>query len=85
MKYTPKASVNCELNKITGEIIINRIGAEESLRTISNIDLGINRSNKEDIERYGYDDSCIIAHYLKRDAQRTIKFDRINELEILNI
>lgn len=75
MKYTRAAWTNMNISPDTGEIIVDRIEAEESIRTINDIQL--------DIEGWG--SNYIKAYCNKREEQRTFRFDRISEIEILDI
>lgn len=86
MKYTRSEWTSEHVNEETGEIILNHTESEQSQRTISNIDYSVNVLDQEQIDHYNLDDeNYITAHCHKRKEQRTFRFDRINELEILNI
>jgi hypothetical protein len=86
MKYTRAAWPGLTYDKETGEIISNPIEAEESIRTITDINYSVNVLDQEHIEQYNLNaEDYITAYCHKREEQRTFRFDRINELEILNI
>ncbi|MBA4155558.1 WYL domain-containing protein, partial [Flavobacterium sp.] len=59
--------------------------AEESIRTVSNVQLAINALTNEHIENYRLNNNYLTAYCHKRDDKRTFKFDRIGEIEILDI
>lgn len=75
MKYTRSAWVSTGIDPLTEEFIINNTEAEESIRTVSNIKL----------DSEGWGDNYIKAYCYRRDAERTFRFDRISELEILDL
>lgn len=75
MKYTRGAWTSADIDPETGEIIINRTEAEESIRTVSNIKL--------DVEGWG--NNYIRTYCHKREDERTFRFDRISELELLDL
>ena len=85
MKYTRAAWTNMEVDYETGELIQNSIEAEESIRTINNIQLAINVLDQEHIDAYNLNENYITAYCNRREEQRTFKFDRIGEIEILDI
>lgn len=85
MKYTRSAWTSMRVDIITGELIQNRIEAEESIRTINNVQLSINALAQEHIIAYNLDNNHITAYCNKREEQRTFRFDRIGEVEILDI
>jgi len=85
MKYTRASWTNMFVDPETGELLLDKIEAEESVRTINNIQLSINSLTKEYIELYRLNSSYITAYCNKRDEQRTFRFDRIGEIEILDI
>jgi hypothetical protein len=86
MKYTRSTWTEQIVNEETGEIILNVTEAEESLRTISDVNYAINALDEEHFNRYNLNkDDYITAFCHKRHQQRTFKFQRINELEILNV
>ena len=69
----------------TGELITDKVDAEESVRTISNVQLSVNVLDREHIEAYNHDSNYITAYCNKREEKRTFRFDRIGEIEILDI
>lgn len=85
MKYTRSAWTNMFVDQDTGELLQDRIEAEESIRTINNIQLSINALAQEHITAYNLDSNYITAYCNKREEQRTFRFDRIGEIEILDI
>lgn len=86
MKYTRAAWLEQIVDEETGEVILNQIESEESVRTITNIDYSVNVLDPEHIEQYNLtSEGYITAYCHKREAKRTFRFDRINELEILNV
>lgn len=86
MKYTRSSWTEQIVDEETGEIILNHTEAEQSLRTISDVNYSINVLNEEHFAQYNLNsEDYITAFCHKRDEQRTFRFDRINELEILNI
>jgi hypothetical protein len=85
MKYT-RASWNSMLvDTETGELIIDKIEAEESVRTVNDVQLSINSLSEEHIQSYRLNSNYLTAYCNKREEQRTFRFDRIGEIEILNI
>ena len=85
MKYTRAAWTNMLVNKQTGELLIDKIEAEESIRTISNVQRSIDVLTQKHIDLYKLNSNYITAYCHKREEQRTFRFDRIGEIEILNI
>lgn len=85
MKYTRSSWTNMFVDKETGELLQNRIEAEESIRTINNVQLAINALAQEHIIAYNLDSNYITAYCNKREELRTFRFDRIGEIEILDI
>jgi hypothetical protein len=86
MKYTRSSWTEQIVDEETGEIILNHTEAEQSLRTISDVNYSINVLNEEHFAQYNLNsEDYITAFCHKREEQRTFRFDRINELEILNI
>ena len=85
MKYTRIAWSNILVDKDTGELILNKVDAEESVRTINDVQLSINALSSEHITAYRLDSNYITAYCNKREEQRTFRFDRIGEIEILDI
>ena len=85
MKYTRMEWTNYDIDEETGEMkIIDKVEAEESLRTISNIQLAINNPNRENLW-FTPNERHITAHCHKREEERMFRFDRIGEIEILDI
>jgi hypothetical protein len=85
MKYTRIAWQNMAVDTETGELFIDNVEAEESVRTISNVQLSVNVLSNEHIENYRLNGNYLTAYCHKREEQRTFKFDRIGEIEILDI
>ncbi len=85
MKYTRASWSNYFTDPETGELILDRIEAEESVRTIMNVQLSINALAEEHIMAYNLDSNYITAYCNRRNEQRTFRFDRIGEIEILDI
>ncbi|MGL2963861.1 hypothetical protein ACSVH2_08605 [Flavobacterium sp. RSB2_4_14] len=85
MKYTRRTWNNMLVDIETGELLIDRVEAEESIRTINDVQLSINALAQEHIENYRLDNNYLTAYCNKREEQRTFKFDRISEIEILDI
>lgn len=75
MKYTRGAWTNTLIVPETGEIIIDKTESETSTRTVSNIRL--------DTEGWGNNYIKTYCHH--REEERTFRFDRISELEILDL
>lgn len=85
MKYTRIAWQNMAVDTETGELFIDTIEAEESIRTVSNVQLSVNVLSNEHIENYRLNSNYLTAYCHKREEKRTFKFDRIGEIEILDI
>jgi hypothetical protein len=85
MKYTRASWQQMLVDTETGELILDRIEAEESIRTISDVQLAINALSEEHIEAYRLNGNYLTAYCNKREEQRTFRFDRIGEIEILDI
>ncbi len=85
MKYTRASWTTMIVGKETGELIIDRIEAEKSTRTINDIQLSIKTLDQEHIKKYNLNANHITAYCNKREEQRTFRFDRISEIEILDI
>ncbi|MFT5253674.1 MAG: hypothetical protein ACI87N_002716 [Flavobacteriales bacterium] len=85
MKYTRSSWSNMIVDEETGELLIDIIEAEESIRTINDVQLAINALAQEHIEAYNLNSNYITAYCNKREEKRTFRFDRIGEIEILNI
>lgn len=85
MKYTRASWQSMLVDTETGELIIDKIEAEESVRTVSNVQLAINSLTSEHIEAYRLNSNYLTAYCNKRNEQRTFRFDRIGEIEILDL
>jgi len=85
MKYTRSSWSSMLVDEETGELLIDRIEAEESIRTINDVQLSINALAQEHIDAYRLNSNYITAYCNKREEQRTFRFDRIGEIEILNL
>jgi predicted DNA-binding transcriptional regulator YafY len=86
MKYTRMAWTNMTIDANTGEFtVVDHVEAEESIRTINNIQLAMDVLNEEHVAYYNLDENYINAYCNKREESRTFKFDRISEIEILNL
>ena len=85
MKYTRAAWNNMLVDTETGELVLDVVEAEESTRTVSNVQLAINALDEEHIEAYRLNSNYLTAYCHKREEQRTFRFDRIGEVEILDI
>lgn len=85
MKYTRATWNNMLVDIETGELIIDRIQAEESIRTINDVQLSINSLSEEHIQAYRLNSNYLTAYCNKREEQRTFRFDRIGEIEVLDI
>ncbi len=85
MKYTRSAWSDMLVDQETGELIVNNIEAEESIRTINDVQMSINALAHEHIEKYNLNENYITAYCNKREEQRTFRFDRIGEIEILDL
>jgi predicted DNA-binding transcriptional regulator YafY len=85
MRYTRSAWTSMQIDKDTGEIIADVTEAEESTRTINNVQLSINALDQEHLAQYNLNENYITAYCNRREEQRTFKFDRISELAILNL
>lgn len=85
MKYTRTSWTTYSVDNETGEIVIaDRVEAEESVRTISNIQLAINHLEDQDLW-FTPDERYITAYCHRREAERMFRFDRVGEIEILDI
>ena len=85
MRYTRIGWRNNYVDTETGEYFENIVEAEESIRTISDVQLSINALAQEHIQNYRLNSNYLTAYCHKREEQRTFKFDRISEIEILDI
>ena len=84
MKYTRASWNNYFADPETGELLLDRIEAEESIRTIMNVQLSKDTESAKELwftpnERY------ITAYCNKRGEERMFRFDRIGEIEILDL
>ncbi len=75
MRYTRREWTNMLVNPDTGEFIIDKTESEESIRTVSNIQIDTN----------GWGNNYIRTYCHKREEERIFKFDRISEIELLDI
>ena len=85
MKYTRASWNQMRVDPSTGELIMNRTEAEESTRTINNVQLSINALAEDQINAYNLNSNHITAYCNKREEQRTFRFDRIGQIEILDL
>ena len=86
MKYTRTSWTEQIIDEETGEIILNQTESEQSLRTISDINYSVNVLSQEHITQFNLtEEEHITAYCHKSNELRTFRFDRINEMEILNI
>lgn len=85
MKYTRSSWTNMIVDRETGELIIDRIEAEESIRTINDVQLSINVLAQDQINTYNLNGNYLTAYCNKKDELRTFRFDRIGEIEILDL
>jgi uncharacterized protein YneF (UPF0154 family) len=58
---------------------------EESIRTIKNVNYSIDVLPQEDIEYYKLNSGYLTGFCFKRNANRTFKIERMDNLEILNL
>jgi hypothetical protein len=85
MKYTRSAWSSYAVDPGTGDVFLDVVEAEESIRTISDVQLAINVLGERQILYYNLDENYIRAYCHRREAGRTFKFDRIGEMEILDL
>lgn len=85
MKYTRAAWSTMDVDIETGEILMTNVIAEESIRTIDNIQMATDALTEEHLKYYRIDENYINAYCHKREEKRTFKFDRIGEIEILDV
>lgn len=85
MKYTRSAWTNTRVDTETGELMIDKIEAEESTRTINNVQLSLDVLSQEHIDYYRLDANYITAYCNRREEKRTFRFDRIGEIELLDL
>ncbi len=85
MKYTRSSWTNMTVDRETGELVMNKIEAEESIRTINNIQLSVDALSEKEISHYRLDSNYVTAYCNRREEKRTFRFDRIGEIEILDI
>ncbi|KOH42953.1 hypothetical protein NC99_42600 [Sunxiuqinia dokdonensis] len=85
MRYTRSAWTTYSVDNTTGELIIaDRIEAEESIRTISNIQLATDSPGTQELW-FTPNETHITSYCHRREAERMFRFDRIGELAILDI
>ncbi len=85
IKYTKSTFGLWDVDEETDQIICDDEDIE-SLRTVTDFDIVSEVYTSSDIRKYKLNDTDYIAGFCnKRDDLRTFKFNRINELEILNI
>jgi hypothetical protein len=84
MKYTRASWHNYFTDPDTGELILDKIEAEESVRTIMNIQLSKDTESAKDLW-FTPNERHITAYCNKREEERMFRFDRIGEIEILDI
>lgn len=85
LKYTKSTFGSLTVDVITGEIILSD-NDRDSLRTITGFDVVSKLISKEQINEYKLNDIEYIAGFCNlRNAIRNFKYERINELEILDI
>ena len=85
MRYVRREWTNWQRDEETDELVGVRVESEESLRTISNVQLAVNALDEEIIRIYNLDDNYIAAYCNLRDDERVFNFNRIIEIAILNI
>lgn len=85
MKYTRASWSQMRVDPSTGNLIMDKTEAEESTRTISNVQLAVNALAQEEIAAYKLDCNYITAFCNKKNAERVFKFSRIGEIEILDL
>ena len=85
MKYTSPEWTTYQIDNQTGDLTIaERKEAEESIRTISNIKLSINDQSQESLS-FIPDERHITAYCHLREEKRNFRFDRVSEIEILDL
>lgn len=84
MKYTRASWHNYFTDPETGELILDKVEAEESIRTIMNIQLSKDTESAKDLW-FTPNERHITAYCNKREEERMFRFDRIGEIEILDI
>jgi hypothetical protein len=85
LKYTKSTFGSLTVDVITGEIILSD-NDRDSLRTITGFDVVSKLISKEQINEYRLNDIEYIAGFCNlRNAIRNFKYERMNELEILDI
>ncbi|RZJ34727.1 MAG: hypothetical protein EOO51_08345 [Flavobacterium sp.] len=85
MRYTRAAWTSRTFDNETGEVIVDITEAEESTRTINNVQLALEILDEEQLRQYNLDENYITAYCNKREEQRTFRFDRISEIAILDL
>jgi hypothetical protein len=73
------------IDEETGEIFYNHVEGEVNLRSVSDIGLAINVLSAEEIFKYSIDENYVTGFCNLQDEQRTFKFQRIREIEVLKI
>lgn len=82
--YRRSDFANLVIDTDTGEVV--NIGDPEApIRTISNIQLAINNSNREPLGTWLPDENYITAYCHTRKAERMFKFERIQKIGVLNL
>lgn len=85
IKYTKSDFGLTSMDLETGKLIVADQD-RDSLRTISDFDIVSNKHNADKIVEFKLNDEDYISGYChKQNELRTFKYDRINELEVLNI
>jgi hypothetical protein len=83
--YAKQEKNYMNIDEETGEIFYNHVEGEVNLRSVSDIDLSINVLSAEEIFKYSIDENYVTGFCNLQDEQRTFKFQRIREIEVLNI
>jgi hypothetical protein len=84
IKYTKPPWFRYHRDIETGELILDKKEAEISIRTIMNVQLLKNSEAAKDLW-FTPNEKHIIAYCNKREEDRMFRFDRISEIEILDI
>lgn len=85
IRYTRSSWTKTLIDHNTGVLFTDRREPEESLRTINDVQLSINVLEEKHINTYKLNSNHITAYCNKREKQRTFRFDRIREIEILDL
>lgn len=85
MKYNRPAWNSFKTDTLTGELITESTAAEESIRTINNLDVSTNSLSLDQINKYRLDNNYITGYCFKRKEQRTFKKSRIVEIALLDL